>query len=107
MLPDALPRHPHAGESQPDIDDSFPDDFTSGSPEEFVDPRALQLARQRLSELRLERADTSVSVNTTMHSTPNPNRLADLATQKPFPFVDCAVITVTNLSAVQTETADR
>ncbi|CAN0436657.1 unnamed protein product, partial [Pylaiella littoralis] len=50
-LPDALSRLPHAPEPGADIDDSFSDDGTSASPEQFVGPRGPSLEGVLLADL--------------------------------------------------------
>lgn len=39
VLPDTLSRLPHSEEPQEDVDDSFPDDATSKSPSDYVEPQ--------------------------------------------------------------------
>ena len=50
-LPDALSRLPHTRTPQADVDDSFPDDFTSKAISEFVVPRGPSLDGVRVAEV--------------------------------------------------------
>ena len=50
VLPESLSRLPHVQNPQADVDDSFPDDFTSGAPSEFVGPRGPSLDVVRLAD---------------------------------------------------------
>ena len=50
ILPEALSRLSHVQNPQADVDDSFPDDFTSGAPSELVGPRGPRLDGVRLAE---------------------------------------------------------
>ena len=51
VVPDALPRLPHAKDTPADVDDSFPDDFTSGAPSDFLGPRGPSLDGVWLAEI--------------------------------------------------------
>lgn len=105
MLPNTLSRLPQASEIQADIDDSFPDDFTSGSSSDFAGHRGPQLAGQRLSELSPGGTDRSANTNTTLLPLPNPNIPADLASLKLSQIAQQS--TTANLSADRSRSADR
>ena len=51
VLLDALSRLPHIQNPQSHVDDSFPDDFTSGASSEFVGPWGASLDGVRLTEV--------------------------------------------------------
>ena len=51
VLPDALSRLTHVQNPEADVNDSFPDDFTSGAPSEFAVPRGPSLDGVRLAEV--------------------------------------------------------
>ena len=51
VVPDALSRLPHAKDTPADADDSFPDDFTSGAPSNFLGARGPSLDGVWLAEI--------------------------------------------------------
>lgn len=65
VLPDTLSRLPHATEPQEDVDDSFPDDITSGAPSDYVGPRGPTLNGVPLADLETFTPDEPDVVMTT------------------------------------------
>ena len=54
VLPNALSRLPHSLESQANVDDSFPDNFTLGAPSDVLGPKGSTLDGVRLAKVDAE-----------------------------------------------------
>ena len=94
--PDALSRLPHVKDTPVDVDDSFPDDFTSEAPSDFLGPRGPSLGGVWLAEIDAvggAGTDSGDSLSELSPAPPahdtNDTRLLALRT---LPFATCAVL---------------
>eukprot|EP00752_Nemacystus_decipiens_P017631 g15802.t1 len=85
VLPDTLSRLPHSAAPQHDIDDSFPDDATSGAPSDYVGPRGPTLDGVPLADLETFSPDEPDVVMVT-----NDVDEPMIASLQALPFASCA-----------------
>ena len=96
VVPDALSRLPHAKDTPADVDDSIPDDFTSGAPSGFLGPREPSLDREWLAEIDAVGGAGADSGDppSKLSSTPPIHDANDayLLALRTLPFATCAVL---------------
>lgn len=91
VLPDALSRLPHSPHPQADVDESFPDDFTSSAASAFVGPRGPVLNGVRLADLETLPVEVDGIAGAPTVPTPGSAPLvADLCALQALPFATCA-----------------